>query len=161
LHHLADPWSGWRALLPLLRPGGLMRIGLYSERGRATIVEARRFIAEHGYAATAADIRRSRQELVAKLPALTRYPDFFSISGCRDLLFHVQEHRLGLPQIKEFLDREGLAFIGFELDARTLQEYRARYPHDASMTNLELWNAFEGDRPETFAAMYQFWCQPR
>ena len=22
LHHLADPFAGWRALLPLLRPGG-------------------------------------------------------------------------------------------------------------------------------------------
>jgi len=159
LHHLSDPWAGWRALLPLLRSGGLMRIGLYSERGRATIVEARKFIAEHGYAATAQDIRRCRQELPATLPALVRYPDFFSISGCRDLLFHVQEHRLGIPQIKEFLDREGLAFIGFELEGRTLQEYRARHPHDAAMTNLECWDAFEGGHPDTFAAMYQFWCQ--
>ena len=31
LHHLADPCAGWRVLLSLLRPGGLMCIGLYSE----------------------------------------------------------------------------------------------------------------------------------
>src|SRR5215471_19250288 len=31
LHHLADPLAGWRALLSLLRPGGFMRVGLYSE----------------------------------------------------------------------------------------------------------------------------------
>jgi Flp pilus assembly protein TadD len=30
LHHMADPWAGWRVLLSLLRPGGFMRIGLYS-----------------------------------------------------------------------------------------------------------------------------------
>jgi 2-polyprenyl-3-methyl-5-hydroxy-6-metoxy-1,4-benzoquinol methylase/tetratricopeptide (TPR) repeat protein len=161
LHHLADPWAGWRALLPLLRSGGLMRVGLYSERGRATIVEARKFIAEDGYAATAAEIRRSRQVLIARLPALPRYPDFFSISGCRDLLFHVQEHRLSIPQIKELLDRERLAFIGFELDGGTAQAYRARFPHDVAMTNLESWDSFECERPETFAAMYQFWCQRR
>jgi ubiquinone/menaquinone biosynthesis C-methylase UbiE len=30
LHHLADPAKAWRTLLPLLRPGGFMSIGLYS-----------------------------------------------------------------------------------------------------------------------------------
>ena len=34
LHHLADPYAGWRVLLSLLRPGGFMRIGLYSEIAR-------------------------------------------------------------------------------------------------------------------------------
>jgi hypothetical protein len=144
----------------LLRPGGLMRIALYSERGRALIVEAREFIAKHGYAATADDIRRCRQALLATpLRSLVRYQDFFSISGCRDLLFHVQEHRLGIPQIKQFLGSEKLSFIGFELDADVSQQYRARYPHDVAMTNLESWDAFERDRPDTFKAMYRFWCQ--
>ena len=31
LHHLEDPWAAWRVLLTLLRPGGLMRVGLYSK----------------------------------------------------------------------------------------------------------------------------------
>jgi 2-polyprenyl-3-methyl-5-hydroxy-6-metoxy-1,4-benzoquinol methylase len=60
LHHLADPMTGWRALLNLLRPGGFMRIGLYSEQARRDIVAARAFIAQNGYASTAADIRRAR-----------------------------------------------------------------------------------------------------
>ena len=160
LHHLSDPAAGWRALLTLLRPGGLMRIGLYSELGRADIVAARQFIAERGFNATAADIRRCRQELLARpSTALTRYPDFFSISGCRDLLFHVQEHRLAIPQIREFLHGEKLAFLGFELPADALQDYRLRYPNDPAMTDLECWDAFERERPVTFAGMYQFWCQ--
>ena len=160
LHHLPDPAAGWRALLTLLRPGGLMRIGLYSERGRADVVAARQFIAEHGFNATADDIRRCRQALAATpLRTLTKYTDFFSTSGCRDLMFHVQEHRLTLPQITEFLDAEKLAFIGFELDAGALRDYRARYPGDSPMTDLTNWDAFEHDRPDTFAAMYQFWCQ--
>jgi 2-polyprenyl-3-methyl-5-hydroxy-6-metoxy-1,4-benzoquinol methylase/tetratricopeptide (TPR) repeat protein len=150
LHHLSDPAAGWRAL----------RIGLYSEVGRADIVAARRFIAERGFDASPADIRRCRQELLAKpLPALARYADFFSTSGCRDLLFHVQEHRLTIPQIKEFLDTEKLTFLGFELDDVALQDYRMRHPTDRSMTDLEGWDAFERDRPEIFAGMYQFWCQ--
>ena len=48
LHHLADPWAGWRVLLSLLRPGGVMRIGLYSETARRGVVAARAFIAQRG-----------------------------------------------------------------------------------------------------------------
>ena len=33
--------------------------------------------------------------------------DFFSISECRDLLFHVQEHNLSLPQIADFMAQTG------------------------------------------------------
>jgi 2-polyprenyl-3-methyl-5-hydroxy-6-metoxy-1,4-benzoquinol methylase/tetratricopeptide (TPR) repeat protein len=160
LHHLSEPAAGWRQLLTLLRPGGLMRVGLYSELGRAEIAAARRFIAERGFDATADDIRNCRQALLGTpFRTLTRYADFFNTSGCRDLLFHVQEHRFTITQIKEFLDTHQLAFIGFELDAGTLQDYEARYRNDRSMTDLECWDAFERDRPDTFAAMYQFWCQ--
>ena len=34
LHHLADPAAGWRLLLSLLRPNGLMFVGLYSALAR-------------------------------------------------------------------------------------------------------------------------------
>ncbi len=52
LHHMADPFAGWRALLSLLRPGGFMLVGLYSEAARRGIVEARQFIARQGYGAS-------------------------------------------------------------------------------------------------------------
>ena len=38
LHHLAEPIAGLRELLSLLRPGGFMRIGLYSESARQEVV---------------------------------------------------------------------------------------------------------------------------
>jgi tetratricopeptide (TPR) repeat protein/SAM-dependent methyltransferase len=160
LHHLGEPREGWRRLLALLRPDGLMRVGLYSEIGRADVVAARHFIAERGFQPTAAGIRRCRQELLdTPLHGLTRYHDFFTISECRDLLFHVQEHRFTIRQIGEFLASQNLRLIGFELDPASQQAYRARYPDDPSMTNLDCWNAFENERPQTFAAMYQFWVQ--
>ena len=31
LHHMDEPMAGWRVLVDLLKPGGLMKIGLYSE----------------------------------------------------------------------------------------------------------------------------------
>ena len=121
LHHLADPFAGWRTLLSRLRPGGFMGLGFYSEIARRHVVKAREFIAERGYASTSDDIRRFRQDLAVQdasveLQWLSKIPDFYSTSECRDLLFHVQEHRLTLGQIESFLAEFGLHFIGFELD---------------------------------------------
>ena len=41
LHHLADPAAGWRELLSLLRPHGLMLVGLYSATARQSLTAAR------------------------------------------------------------------------------------------------------------------------
>lgn len=160
LHHLGDPMAGWRRLCEVTRPGGLMRIGLYSERGRAAVVAARSFTSASRYQATPADIRRCRQELMSTpMRSLAASHDFYCTSECRDLMFHVEEHRVGLTQIAEFLAAQNLRLIGFELDASTRQAYRAQFPGDPAMTNLHFWNGFEGQRPSTFSGMYQFWCQ--
>jgi tetratricopeptide (TPR) repeat protein/2-polyprenyl-3-methyl-5-hydroxy-6-metoxy-1,4-benzoquinol methylase len=164
LHHLADPFMGWRTLLSLLRPGGFMRLGFYSELARRHVVKAREIIAARGYGSTPDDIRRFRQDLTVKdlsveLQWLSNVSDFYSTSDCRDLLFHVQEHRLTLDQIESFLAEFGLKFIGFLLDPRVLNQYRARFADDAPGTNLRNWARFEADNPDTFVGMYQFWIQ--
>jgi tetratricopeptide (TPR) repeat protein/2-polyprenyl-3-methyl-5-hydroxy-6-metoxy-1,4-benzoquinol methylase len=164
LHHLADPFLGWRTLLTQLRPGGFMRLGFYSEIARRHVVKARESIAARGYAGTPDDIRRFRQDLTAKglgveLQWLSRTTDFYSTSSCRDLLFHVQEHRLTLGQIESFLTEFGLHFIGFELDPGALHQYRSRFTDDPSGTNLRNWARFEAENPDTFFGMYQFWIQ--
>ena len=166
LHHMGDPFAGWRALLSLLRPGGFMAVGLYSERARADLAPARAFIAERGYQSTASDIRRCRQDLLelgqdAMSQRLQNSVDFFTTSECRDLLFHVQEHRMTLPQIAAFLAEHDLAFVGFELDVAINGRYQARFPADRSMTDLDRWHVFETENPTTFAGMYQFWVQKK
>ena len=153
LHHLADPLAGWRVLLSLLRPGGFMTIGLYSEIARAHIVEARAFIAEQGYQPTAEDIRRCRQDLMSpeqggRFRNVTASVDFFSMSGCRDLLFHVQEHRFTIPQLAGFMTENDLAFVGFDLDHFTTQKYLSRFPHDETMTDLACWDAARARQSE-------------
>jgi tetratricopeptide (TPR) repeat protein/SAM-dependent methyltransferase len=161
LHHLADPWAGWRILLSLLRPGGVMQLGLYSEAARRNVVAARALIAERGYRPVADDIRRCRQEIIASadplLNSLTNTGDFFTTNECRDLLFHVQEHRITLPQIKAFLAENGVQFTGFILDALTLHRFARRFAEPAAATDLDRWHDFETEAPETFARMYQFW----
>jgi tetratricopeptide (TPR) repeat protein/2-polyprenyl-3-methyl-5-hydroxy-6-metoxy-1,4-benzoquinol methylase len=163
LHHLADPFSGWRTLLSLLRPGGFMHLGFYSELARSHVVKAREIIAARGYSSTADDIRRFRRDLArtadVELQHLSQFPDFFSTSECRDLLFHVQEHRLKLSQIQSFLADIGLHFIGFELDRSVLHQYRVRFTDDPRCTHLPSWATFEEDNPDTFIGMYRFWIQ--
>ena len=161
LHHMADPAQGWRSLLTLLRPRGLMHLGFYSELGRRDVVAARAFIAERGYGSTPAEIRRCRQDLLdTPLRRLARFSDFFSTSECRDMLFHVQESRLTIPAIKSFLAEHALRFLGFEFDAATSQKYRALFTNAGwSMTDLDRWHALETNYPDTFSSMYQLWAQ--
>ena len=155
LHHLEDPLAGWKALSALVEPGGSMRIGLYSELGRRAIVEARGLIAQRGFNATPTGIRACRAALIAdeRFASIVRNEDFYSMSGCRDLLFHVQEHRFTLLQIKDMIAALGLRFAGFEFadSGMTL----ARYSRDP--LDLDAWHAFENEHPDTFARMYQFW----
>ncbi len=161
---VADPMAGWRRLLSLLRPGGFMRLGLYSVVARRDVVRARAFIAERGYGSTAEDIRRCRQDMMsldeaAGFGTALRFQDFFSISACRDLLFHVQEHRMTLGDIETFLTENALRFLGFDLPADVLPAYRQRFPSDPAATNLANWQDFERDNPDIFLSMYQFWIQ--
>jgi hypothetical protein len=141
-----------------------MRIGLYSERGRRAVVRARKLISEHGFDATPDGIRRSRAMIIARaddelLRTIARNEDFYSLSGCRDLLFHVQEHRFELPQVQRMIDELGLRFQGFEWadSGLTTARYAQRFPHDGAMTNLANWHLFEEEHPDTFSRMYQFW----
>jgi hypothetical protein len=161
---MTDPFAGWRALTSLLRPGGFMKLGFYSEVARRDIVKARGIIAEGTGSATASQIRQARQELMTRskeFSSVTGTTDFFSTSMCRDLLFHVQEHRMRLADIGIFLKENGFSFLGFELpnhDA-VLAAYRRRFAEDPAAVNLSHWQDFETENPALFVGMYVFWVQ--
>ena len=99
---------GWKILVDLLKPGGLMKIGLYSELARYHIVKIRKEIMAMKVGISEADIRKFRQSIAESYDKnhqlLTTSIDFFSLSSVRDLIFHVQEHRFKLPQIKDCLN---------------------------------------------------------
>jgi SAM-dependent methyltransferase len=155
LHHLSDPFAGWRALLSLLRPGGFMRVGLYSELARRHIVAARAFIAQQGFQPTPEDIRRCRQELLrSPFKEVAMASDFFTTSECRDLLFHVQETRTTIPQIESFIAENGLQFIGFEFAPQVQQRYENIFGNFGR--DLQRWHSFELQNPDAFSGMYQF-----
>ena len=158
LHHLEDPLAGWRVLSSLRTPGGFMRIGLYSELGRRAVVRARELIAAEGFKPDAEGIRACRAAIRARsddplLASLARNEDFFSMSGCRDLLFHAHEVRFTLPQIASMIETLGLRFLGFEFpdSGETLARFKG------NPVSLADWHRFEDEFPDTFGRMYQFW----
>ena len=151
LHHIADPWAAWQVLVSLLRPGGIMQIGLYSEMGRRNVVAARALIAERGYRPVPEDIRRIREVVAGAedgslLKSISQWSDFFTVSECRDLLFHPQEHRTSLPEIKSFLAANGLQFAGFILDALTSDAFVRRFP-DIEPHAQSAFRCFRRSRP--------------
>jgi 2-polyprenyl-3-methyl-5-hydroxy-6-metoxy-1,4-benzoquinol methylase len=161
LHHLANPKAGWRVLLSLLRPGGTIHVGLYSEVARRAVVAGRALIAQRGYPATAEGIRACRQEIFrcrdgALEKSLTTMRDFYGTSGCRDLLFNVMEHRFTLPEIKALLADHDLSFLGFDVEPDVLAAFQRQFPDPAALGDFDRWHSFETGNPETFLGMYQF-----
>ena len=151
-------------LVSLLARDGRMLVGLYSERSRQDVIAARAFIAERGYAPTAPDIRRCRQDLMsfeggAPFSRLAARADFYVTGECRDLLFHVEEHRFTIPEIARLLAALALRFDGFLLNEEVATRYRDRYPDDPKMDNLDNWDCFEAAFPYAFSEMYIFWVQ--
>lgn len=165
LHHMADPQQGWQRLCEITKPGGVQRISLYSERARRHIVAARDAIAALRLASTPMDIRIFRKQILAATPDsafadLQHSDDLYSMSGCRDLLFHTQEHRFDLRQIEKLLQQLGLTFIAMELqDASAQQRFQQLFPEKGAELDPGCWDIFEEKFPDTFAGMYQFWCQ--
>jgi tetratricopeptide (TPR) repeat protein len=169
LHHLKDPLAGWQVLVDLLRAGGIMKIGLYSKTARRQVAAARAMIAELGYSASPDDIRRFRQELIvmskssrSEVDTLVGSIDFFSLSECRDLLFHVQEHQFTLPEIKLALKGLGLRFLGFEMNNNhIMRRFRELYQEKDALVSLSRWHNFELQNPLTFSGLYEFWVQKK
>ena len=166
LHHMKNPLDGWRVLQKILYPGGLMRIALYSEIGRKSIKKARAYISENGFKNSANDIRRCRKEIIKlaqenyHMKYIIDTVDFYSLSGCRDMIFHTQEHRYTLLEIKKALNTLDLSFLGFELPSPDIaQRFHKLFPEEHALRSLDCWHNFELKNPESFKGMYVFWAQ--
>ncbi len=164
LHHMVDPYAGWRALLGRLRPGGLMLIGLYSAISRRVIRAQSENPDWPGPNADDDGLRAYRRRLMQggfgeDAFALTKTIDFFTKSGFRDLALHVSERTCAIPEIGDFMTAHGLEFHGFSLPDDTLRAYADAFPGDGPPGTLEHWWAFEQANPRTFSGMYLFWCR--
>ena len=162
LHHMNEPLAGWKVLTDILKPGGLIKVGLYSEFDRKYILKIRKEISSLKVGTSETEIRKFRQSLLKSddenHQRLNKSSDFFSLSSLRDLIFHEQEHHFNLPQIKKCLDELGLKFCGF-MNKEAISNFRRFHNKDANIYDLELWHQYEKSNFGAFAEMYQFWCQ--
>jgi hypothetical protein len=157
-----DPMAGWRALTDCLKPSGLMNIGLYSELGRQDVVEMRNQMKLLDWGSDETEIKAFRREMIGSekkyhKQILSSF-DFYSLSMLRDLLFHVQEHRFTLNQIKNCLADLNLEFCGFQ-SKKIVDKFKLTNVETEDLYELDKWEMFEEDNPRTFAGMYQFWSQ--
>jgi len=167
LHHLADPMAGWRILRRLLVPDGVMLVALYSRRSRRHIIEARERFADLRIEPTPAAIRDFRRLVMTDdrygdFRGLLDSPDFYGLSACRDLVFHVQEHQFDLLEVAAMIDDLDLELIGLQHPGPgPIRMYRSTFPEDPAMTDLRNWDELEVANPKMFAGMYHLWCRTR
>ena len=162
LHHMQDPARGLAALNSKLMPGGYIKIGLYSKLARQKVSAARELIQALGIQSTPEGIRDFRKQIfnddqheLKSISVLVN--DFYSLSECRDLCFHVQEHQFTTESLQKLLENENLVFCGFMLPESIKAAYWQQFPEDINGTSLSNWGEFEQDNQSSFQSMYQFW----
>jgi SAM-dependent methyltransferase len=164
LHHMRDPVAGLRALLGVLAPGGALKIALYSTLARAAFTQAREWARREGFVPTPQGIRDFRAAVLARPDGdpmrqrLSESYDFYSVSQCRDLVFHVEEHTFTMPELAGIFRELGLSVLGVEARGpRDIEAYRARFPADVAATDLANWSIVEVENPTMFSRMYVLW----
>ena len=162
---MEKPFEGWKTLSESLNVNGIMLIGLYSDIARRDIKKAREIIKGKGLKENACDIKKFRKYITSnqvnkEIINIPRSADFLSLSACRDLLFHSQEHRYTIPRIKKDIKKLGLKFLGFQHPNNTIiSKFNDIYIDEKAYLNLDYWEEFENNYSDTFSTMYQFWVQ--
>ena len=162
LHHMDNPFKGWKRLYEFLKPNGLMMIGLYSKHARKHINQIREDISKKEIEVSEKNIIKYREEIISssdlKFNIIKKSTDFYSLSSVRDLLFHTQEHTFTIQQIIRILNKLKLKFCGFE-NKEIVNLFKKKHKDINALYDLDLWHNFEINNPRIFAGMYQFWCQ--
>lgn len=162
LHHLPDPEAGWAALTHVLRPGGVMKIMLYSKLARLRIRAAQARLGDLRDGPVDDDLLREVRRRLVALPwnPVANSNDFYSLSGVHDLLIHRHEDPFDVPRIARALDALGLELLAFDLPRPDLRaRYLADHPGDPYFRDISAWSRLELADPLLFSGMYDFWCR--
>jgi len=167
IHHMDDPLAGFKSLVEVLKPDGLMNIGLYSKIARRYILKAKSIYDIPDGHISDDEIRRIRVDIMDSDDKelsnnIEKCKDFFSLHDCRDLIFHENENNYDIPQLAKLIEDAGMEFVGFDLyDSPELTEFQKMFPVKHARSDLNNWAVFEEKFPDTFAAMYVFWCRKK
>jgi ubiquinone/menaquinone biosynthesis C-methylase UbiE len=165
LHHIQDYKTALNGLLCNLKPNGFLKLSLYSKRARKPVYQIRKAYKHGGIEKNEQDIRILRHAIFAddKIEdkhLITESDDFYSMSGVVDLLLHEYEVGFTPKSIKALCDTHQLMFLGFSnLDTQLKESFKQFIGSDCALDNLDQWELFEKKHPNTFSAMFQFYCQ--
>lgn len=159
LHHMEYPEQGLKSLLQLLKPNGMLKLALYSRTARQQVIAFRSLIEK---LESKPDPRILRQALLLKqLPGewndILSSPDFYSMSNCRDLLFHEQEHQFDLNEIEKLLSDHHLQYVGMVAENKAKEAMQSAYGRFSD--DLSTWKSLEESKADIFDGMYQFYSQ--
>lgn len=160
---LDDPEEGWAALVDALKPGGVLRVMVYSVLARLPVQAWRAMIADLQGQPLSADLLRAiRRRLIERDASALLSRDFYSLSGVHDLLIPEQEECFDVPRIARVREALGLELLCFTLPTPRIEaQYRAEFPEDPRFRNLANLSAFELRNPGTFVGMYNLmFCKP-
>ena len=162
LHHLPIPERGWAALVAVLRPGGVMKIMVYSRIARLWVAAARTPIRDLMVEPINDDLlRRVRQRLMDRCTSriaqtIINSSGFATLAGVHDLLIHRHEDPFDISRISRALECLRLRLLAFLLPAPDISaRYNAMFPHDPRHQDIKSWARFE--RSE-IGGNYAFWC---
>ncbi len=166
LHHMSSPNDGLRVLKNILKPGGYLKLGLYSELARKFVVKMKEYIKIKNYSDTPEDMKKFRNDIFNHqennisndiVTKLFLSNCFWNLSGVRDLIFHKQEYRYCIDELMEIFNLFNFEFLGFVIQKDILDYFTEKFPNDKYKSNLKNWDYLEKNHPEIFGGMYQFW----
>ena len=144
LHHLADPDAGLRDLRAVLKPDGAMYLMVYATYGRAGITMIQEYCRQLGVGTS----KREIEDLIAVLrtlpnghplaPVLRQSPDMRRSDALADALLHPRDRAYTVPQLFDFVERNGCKFGRWYRQAQYLPRCGAlaASPHAARLTKL-------------------------
>jgi len=116
LHHLADPDAGLRALRDVLKPAGAIYLMIYAPYGRTGVYMLQEYCRRLGIGTSDKEIKA----LVATLESLPQqHPLVTVLRGSRDAqnddaladaLLNPRDRSYSVPQLFDYLERNGLTF---------------------------------------------------
>jgi SAM-dependent methyltransferase len=144
LHHLVDPDAGLRALRSVLGPDGAMSLMVYAPYGRSGIYMFQDYCRRLGIGTSAQEL----SDLKAVLTALPQHHplatvlrssrDSTNTDSLADALLNPRDRSYSVPQLLDFIERNGLKFARWHTQA----PYQARCgaiattPHATRLVSL-------------------------
>jgi SAM-dependent methyltransferase len=131
LHHTPDPRAAFAQLVPLVRPGGVIVLGLYNAFARIPL-RTRRFVASlSGYRFIPCDpVLRDRETEPARRKAWVR-----------DQYHHPEEHRHTLAEVQSWFAENGVSYVRAYPSAMLGENSEELFTSAADNWRLEGWLA--------------------